>query len=169
MDIQIRKAAGWSAFWRAMRVGHCFSKRILISPCIIYPQPWRYPKAIWTWSWAAGSKWPWLRRKVGTNDIWRSLPASTLIVLLWTSNCMSHSSVLFRTDFASERVDIASEDPDAGFCSQTSHCLLLSQCILLQASSEFRGLNYCIVSEHLHAMYDNQSFVWLFSKSLVQI
>lgn len=92
MDLQTRKAAGWSALCRLMRVGHCLSKRVLISPCIIYPQPWRYPKTIWTWSWAAGCKWPWLRRKVGTNDIWRSFPTSALIAFLWTSNCISHLS-----------------------------------------------------------------------------
>lgn len=45
----------------------------------------------------------------------------------------------------------------------------MSQWILPQTSSELTGLNECIVSENLYAVYDNLSFVWLFSKSLVQI
>ena len=38
-----------------------------------------YPKAIWTWSWATMSKWLCLSRGVGSDDLQRSLPTSTIL------------------------------------------------------------------------------------------
>lgn len=152
---------------RAMRVGHFFSQRILTSQCAVYSQPWRYPEGIWAWSWGAGSKWPSLRRKVGTNYLCRSIPTSTFIVFLWTSNCISHLSysgltLLLKGWILPQKIHILDS------AHKTSHCLM-SQCILLQTNSELTILNLCVVSENLYAMYVNLSFFWLFSESLVQI
>lgn len=41
--------------------------------------PWRYSKAVWTQSWATGSRWPCLRRGVGPDDLQRSFPTSNIL------------------------------------------------------------------------------------------
>lgn len=42
--------------------------------------PWEYSKAIWTWSWAPCTSWPFLRQKVRQDDFLKSLSSS---VILW--------------------------------------------------------------------------------------
>jgi len=44
--------------------------------------PWRYAKAIWTCSWAAGSTWPCLSKGVWPDALQRTLPASTLLSVI---------------------------------------------------------------------------------------
>jgi len=46
---------------------------------IVSLHPWRYSKAVWTWSWAAGSGCPHLSRGVGQDDSQRSLPTSAIL------------------------------------------------------------------------------------------
>jgi len=41
--------------------------------------PWRHSKAVWTWSWATGSRRPWLSEQVRPDDVWRSLPTSAVL------------------------------------------------------------------------------------------
>ena len=41
--------------------------------------PWRYSKAIWTWSWAIDSRLLCLSRGDGPDDLQRSLPTSTIV------------------------------------------------------------------------------------------
>ena len=51
--------------------------------------PWRHSKAIWTWSWAPGSWWSCLSRRVGPDDLQGSLPNSAI---LWFCNSTKESS-----------------------------------------------------------------------------
>lgn len=45
--------------------------------------PCRYSRAIRTWSWASGSKWPCLSREVERDDVQRLLPMSAILMGMW--------------------------------------------------------------------------------------
>ena len=45
--------------------------------------PWRYSKAVWTWSWVTGCRWSCLSSGVGPDDLQKSLPTSSI---LWFSS-----------------------------------------------------------------------------------
>lgn len=49
------------------------------SPGILSLCPWRYSKAVWTWSWAIGPWWPCLGREVELDNLHRSCPTSTVL------------------------------------------------------------------------------------------
>ena len=57
--------------------------------------PWRYSNAIWTWSWATGSRWLCLSRQAGPDDLQRSLPISTT----WWVCCSILATKIYPTVF----------------------------------------------------------------------
>jgi len=40
---------------------------------------WRYSRVVWMWSWATCSKWPYLSKDFGQDDLQRSLPTSAIL------------------------------------------------------------------------------------------
>lgn len=40
---------------------------------------WRYLNATWTWSWVTSSRWSCLSRKLGPDDLQKSIPTSTIL------------------------------------------------------------------------------------------
>ena len=146
-----------------MRAGHCFSKRVLTSSRTMNPQPWRYLEAVWTQSWAAGFRWPCLSRRVGPNDIHRSLSASAILcfceLLTACLICPVHDWLL---DFCEGWYCLRILVPDSVHECILSY-YLMSRCVFLQINSKLADLNSCIklVSEDLYATYVNLSFLSL--------
>lgn len=60
---------------------------------------WRSLEAIWTRSWATGSKWPCLSNPVAQDDLWRSLPTLQLHYdsanISWVRKCHCNLSFFF--------------------------------------------------------------------------
>lgn len=82
------------------KIEHCkgFPKRLWSFP------PWRYLKAVWTQSWATGSRWPCLNRAVGQGDLRRSLlPSTTLWKWAMENRCVREERDLKRTNMIINR------------------------------------------------------------------
>ena len=52
--------------------------------------PWRYWKAVWTWSWATGSRQPCSIWEAGADDLQRAFPTS---VILWYNDTLHYLRV----------------------------------------------------------------------------